>query len=211
MNQPNQQANIEMGDLRMLPFEKVLDEIDRIQKGLPALLILANPKTNEVAFVQYQLKFEDPIMDKIMSSLTTTVLSAKGIDINKIVGNFIGEIKFMEDKLNSESFREMSVNDPGHDYELHNFENGVQNIKFIKKEKQQDSGGPNGEQLTTVHDGTTNEAVLQVLIHRMEVLNKKMPSSYNEKVLVHLTEALKTLYERTEDRKNRGVEGTHLE
>lgn len=102
----------------------------------------------------------------------------------------------------SESARMYSVNNPGHDYEMHNMENGVQNIKFIHKVSD-DNGN-----LTTINDGTTNEAVLQVLINRMQWLNAKMPSQYNEDVLLNLTEALKTLEKRTEDRKHRGVEGT---
>lgn len=96
----------------------------------------------------------------------------------------------------------MSVNDAGHDYELHNVEEGVQNIRFIKKE---DDGEGN---LKTVHDGTTNEAVLQVLIHRLEVLEEKMPSEYNQKAIASLKDALASLEARTADRKERGVEGT---
>lgn len=98
---------------------------------------------------------------------------------------------------NSEEAREMSVNDAGHDYELHNVGEGVQNIRFIKKE-----GGE------TVHDGTTNEAVLQVLIHRLEVLEEKMPSEHNQKAIASLKEALAQLEARTADREERGVEGT---
>lgn len=105
--------------------------------------------------------------------------------------------------MDSEANRAMSVNDAGHDYELHNMEEGVQNIRFIKKE------GDGEGNLKTVHDGTTNEAVLQVLIHRMKVLQEKMPSEHNEKAIAHLEGALAELEARTADRKVREVEGTN--
>lgn len=111
--------------------------------------------------------------------------------------------KFMDTSPSeSEKDRMFSVNDNGHDYELHNMENGVQNIKFINKKA--DSDG----KLTTVHDGTTNEAVLQVLIDRLEWLNGLMHSDYNINALSHLKEALHQLEARTADRKAKGIEGT---
>lgn len=106
---------------------------------------------------------------------------------------------------NKESDRMCSVNDPAHDYELHNIESGVQNIKFIKKEKV----SPDSEELVTIHDGTTNEAVIQVLIHRLSVLNERCPSAYNEAAIRSLEEAYGALEARTAERKSRGVEGTH--
>ena len=96
-----------------------------------------------------------------------------------------------------------SVNDAGHDYELHNMEDGVQNLKFIKKEKDEETG-----EFKTVQNGTTNEAVLEVLIHRIKVLNEKMPSEHNGQAIAHLEEALAALNARTADRTDRGVEGT---
>lgn len=103
----------------------------------------------------------------------------------------------------SEAQRMFSVNDPGHDYELHNLGEGVQHIAFIKKEKNEETG-----EFDTVQEGTTNEAVLEVLIHRMKFLNEKMPSSFNDDAIAHLEGALAALNARTAERKERGVEGT---
>jgi len=102
----------------------------------------------------------------------------------------------------TEANRMFSVNEPGHDYELHNMESGVQNIKFINKKS--DSEG----NLTTVHDGTTNEAVLQVLIERIKYLNNLMHSDFNNQAVTHLVAALEALEARTADRIAKGVEGT---
>lgn len=103
-----------------------------------------------------------------------------------------------------EADRMCSVNDPAHDYELHNVGEGVQNIKFIKKESQ------DGE-LVLVHDGTTNEAVLQVLIHRMKCLQERLPDAFTAMAISHCESALVELEKRTADRKERGVEGTSKE
>lgn len=102
----------------------------------------------------------------------------------------------------------MSVVDSGHSYDLHNLEGGaesVQRLTFIKKQPKE--GGEEGE-LETVENGTTNEAVLQVLIHRMKVLDEKMPSDLNHQVIQNLETALLILEKRTMERKERGVEGT---
>ncbi len=106
----------------------------------------------------------------------------------------------------SEAARMMSVNDAGHDYQLHNVGEGatnVQRILFIKKEPV--GGGPG---LETVKDGTTSEAVLQVLIHRMRYLNAKLPSPETEACIEHLGIALSCLERRAADRAERGVAGT---
>ena len=105
--------------------------------------------------------------------------------------------------MDSEANRLFSVNDAGHDYDLHNMEEGVQNLKFIKKEKNEETG-----EFDTVQNGTTNEAVLEVLIHRMKVLNEKMHSPFNDEAIAHLEGALKALNARTAEREERGVEGT---
>lgn len=39
----------------------------------------------------------------------------------------------------------------------------------------------------------TNEALITVLIHRIEILNKEMPSEHNDEALVHLRAALTSL------------------
>lgn len=53
---------------------------------------------------------------------------------------------------------------PGHTYQLPNFENkdGFQILQFIEKEPK----FPGSTELITINDGTTNEAVLEMLIDR---------------------------------------------
>lgn len=103
----------------------------------------------------------------------------------------------------------MHVITPGHKYELANFEKPLdpgQTLQFI--EKQPDPVG-NGI-MYTVNDGTTNEEVLRVLIDRLQTMNAKFPCRENAIVLTHLDTALLWLYKRTNDRKERGVEGKAL-
>lgn len=91
---------------------------------------------------------------------------------------------------------------PGHRYILDSFEGSEpQTIQFIQKEKQ-------GDEFVTVHDGTTNEEVLTVLIDRMGFLQRLCPSPDNETAIDSLQLALAALNHRTEERKARGVEGT---
>lgn len=97
----------------------------------------------------------------------------------------------------------MTVVKPGHEYEANNIESGSQNIKFIEKEAQADGS------LKTIQDGTTNEALIEILIDRLIFLNETMQSKYNENAIDALREALVQLKARTVDRINRGVENTH--
>lgn len=99
-----------------------------------------------------------------------------------------------------------SVNDPGHSYALANMEKGTQPLVFIRKKVTTGS-----TTLVTANDGTTNEAVLAMLIDRLEWLNAQMPSDHNEEALTHIEAALECLHARTDDRKKRGVEGTSAE
>lgn len=77
----------------------------------------------------------------------------------------------------------MNIITPGHRYELPNFEspeNGGQIIQFIHKEPV--DAGAGSTVLETINDGTTNEALLEVLIDRMGFYNQsshavKMQSS----------------------------------
>ena len=106
--------------------------------------------------------------------------------------------------------KNINIVDAGHTYDLHNFQEkgsdqdvAVQTVKFIKKE-------PVGEgipDMKTVQEGTTNEAVIEMLIDRLRFLNKKMPSEYNEKAISDLESAWESLNKRTEDREARNVEG----
>lgn len=56
--------------------------------------------------------------------------------------------------------------------------------------------------------GTTNEAVIEVLIDRLNFLNKIFPCRENSLAITKLEEALMWLEKRTADRIERGVEGT---
>lgn len=98
----------------------------------------------------------------------------------------------------------------GHLYELENFENKAacgQVLKFIEKVPS-NPGDPSA--FATVMDGTTNEEVIKVLIHRLGVLSAKLPSRENSLAVTKLEEALMWLERRTANRVARGVEGKHI-
>lgn len=98
----------------------------------------------------------------------------------------------------------VDVVDPGHYYEI-------------------DAGfGPIVEELTTIKfqtgpvkengvNGVTNEALLAILIDRLDHLQGKFPCNENEVALSHINKALDALEARTADRLSRGVEGTNQE
>lgn len=96
---------------------------------------------------------------------------------------------------------------PGHLYALKNFESGAesQTLQFIEKRSVTIPGAP----LETVHDGTTNEEVLEMLIDRLKFLSNELPSRQTSLAITKCEEALFWLNDRTEKRKARGVEGTH--
>jgi hypothetical protein len=96
--------------------------------------------------------------------------------------------------------------DAGHTYELaHHEGDGVELVHFIKK-------APIDEgELETVQDGTTNEAIISMLIDRLQFLNEKMHSPKNDEAIKHLHLAFEALSARTADREERGVEGTQHE
>lgn len=58
-------------------------------------------------------------------------------------------------------------------------------------------------------NGVTNEAVLEVLLHRMQHLNAQFPCRENSLAITNLEQALMWLERRTRNRKARGVEGTN--
>ena len=105
----------------------------------------------------------------------------------------------------------MEVKEEGYIYKLSSFEQNsdlaesFQILSFIKKEPI----GEGSSELRTVHNGTTNEDILAVLINRLEYLDNKFSSNENKMVIGHLKSALFQLEARTRDRKNRGVEGKH--
>ncbi len=102
-------------------------------------------------------------------------------------------------------FSFMGILEKGHKYALGYFEetDTFQTIQFIQKEE-----NPDGS-LSTVNNGTTNEEVLMVLIDRLQFLGSKLPSRENSLAITKLEEALMWLNKRTENRKERGVEGTN--
>jgi hypothetical protein len=99
----------------------------------------------------------------------------------------------------------MRIINSGHEYDLATVENGPsEHVKFINKKP--DASGC----LRTVHDGTTNEEVLAMLIDRMNYLQGLCPCRENAIVITKLEESLMWLNKRTTDRKARGVEGQHV-
>ena len=58
-------------------------------------------------------------------------------------------------------------------------------------------------------NGTTNEAVIAMVIHRLNFLNEKFPCAENAAALDALKEALDQLHNRTKKRVLAGVEGTN--
>ena len=61
-----------------------------------------------------------------------------------------------------------------------------------------------------VMDGTTNEEVLKMMIHRMNYLQGKFPCRENALVITKLEESLMWLNKRTEKRVAQGVEGQDM-
>lgn len=99
----------------------------------------------------------------------------------------------------------MKVLEAGHTYELSNFENkdaAGQTLQFIHKEPIADGS----TEFKTVADGTTNEELLEVLIHRLGFLQKQLPCRENAIVITKLEESLMWLNKRTADRQKRNVD-----
>ncbi len=60
-------------------------------------------------------------------------------------------------------------------------------------------------------NGCSNEDLLAIVVDRLECLqNGKFPCRFNEHALEHIKLALGSLYERTDDREKRGVEGKNV-
>ena len=88
----------------------------------------------------------------------------------------------------------MKVKDAGYSYELANFDAKDQKGQTLKFFKQESAEGI--IEMHGAHDGTTNEEVISVLIHRIETLQKKLPCKENACAITHLEEALLWLNER---------------
>ena len=102
----------------------------------------------------------------------------------------------------------MKILTEGHQYSLSNFEENdtEQTIQFIEKIK----GNSDGDDLVTVNNGTTNEEVLAVIVNRLQYLYYKFPSKETLYAIQNIEYAIGQLEKRTEDRKERGVEGKYL-
>lgn len=97
---------------------------------------------------------------------------------------------------------------PGHLYELDMFEGNPtgQRVQFIEKVPVE----PGSTTLETKNNGTTNEAVLEMLIDRLQFLQKAFPCRENAIVITKLEESLLWLEKRTADRVSRNVEGRQI-
>lgn len=90
----------------------------------------------------------------------------------------------------------MKIVDPLHVYELDN-DGGT--ISFIKR--------TNGE---LIHNGTTNEELLAVLLDRTKGLDEKFPCIENKLAIVNMQAALDHFNNRTKHRVAQGVETKDL-
>lgn len=89
----------------------------------------------------------------------------------------------------------MNVIDPGHEYQVNSIgDEPDQIISFLKR--------VNGE---LIHDGTTNEEIIKVLIDRMNYLQNQVPCVENEIAITGLTIALNSLESRTTKRVAQGI------
>ena len=105
----------------------------------------------------------------------------------------------------------MKILTPGHKYELASMEGGApQVLQFIEKKPVFQPANTAPKPLITVHDGTTNEEVLRVLIDRIELLNGRVPCRENSITITKLQEAMMWQEKRTASRVARGVDGFEI-
>lgn len=95
----------------------------------------------------------------------------------------------------------IDVNGTGHRYML----KSGQEIRFLCKEKNENTGA-----FELVHDGTTNEEMIAVLIDRIGKMNAKLSCEENVRALDFLGTALHQLNSRTRARLSQNVENTPL-
>lgn len=96
----------------------------------------------------------------------------------------------------------MQVVEKGHEYLLQ----GGQQLLFINKKPKEEGG----KELELVHDGTTNEELIDVLLDRLSYLDELMPCMENKQAIKSLTTAQDWLKRRTAEREARGVEGKNV-
>ena len=93
----------------------------------------------------------------------------------------------------------------GHVYKIGNEGEGTQELRFVRKGPK----SPEDSSLEVVEDGTTTEAVIEVLIDRLTFLDNRVESDFNKRAIQSLTDARTALIERSLDREAREVEGTN--
>lgn len=106
----------------------------------------------------------------------------------------------------------ISTDSTGKDVEGHLY-TGAAGTKLFQIEFQH--GAVRAAQAEGVHshslapnvNGVTNEALLAILIHRTQVLNKRFPCRENSLAITKMEEAKMWFDKRTADRQARGVEG----
>lgn len=110
--------------------------------------------------------------------------------------------------------KQFVVIEPGHVYDALDTELSEEpghinktRIVFMRKEPIQ----PGATQLDITLEGTTTEAVLGILIDRVQFLQGLLPCEENKQVLQGLIKARDWLDKRTKNRQERGVEGSNTQ
>lgn len=108
--------------------------------------------------------------------------------------------------------KQFEVIEPGHVYDAFDTELSEEpghinktRIVFMRKEPRQ--AGDSEMEVTL--EGTTTEAVLGILIDRVQYLQEQVPCDENKVVLQGLFKARDWLDKRTKNRQARGVEGSN--
>jgi hypothetical protein len=80
----------------------------------------------------------------------------------------------------------------------------IQAVKFITTTPSVD----NPKKLIMINDGTTNEELIRVLIHRLEWQNRKLACMETQHAITELKDALRWLEQRCRARKDQDKENT---
>lgn len=112
----------------------------------------------------------------------------------------------------NERLQVLAVDEPGSGGANHLYEIEYTNRLIERSERRTTIKFQNGPIKEAGVNGITNEALLAILIDRMQGFQRgKFSSRENAVVLTKLEEAMMWLQKRTRDRVARGVEGTHQE
>lgn len=66
--------------MSMIPFEKLMDEVVKLQGDRPALIVLYTGQ-DDLTILKHNLGPNDPIMDMFMKHLVWDVLRSKGVQV----------------------------------------------------------------------------------------------------------------------------------